>query len=245
MNLLPQTNALRKTILLYRFLRYRKGFGVHSPFAFSFITKVIDERYGYYAYNDIELIRRQLVHRNCPMLKTDIKRSHGELLFRIVNYFKPERLIQIGTSAGIGSLYMTAPSSRLNYLLLDSDDNNAEQTIWSLRKFNPKASSVSVIAGDYLKTLPAALSKMSAVDFLFFNSAKDKEKNMIYLDEAIKYVQSDTVFFIEGIRSNREMRQLWKNICLREDVSVTFDLYNVGVVFFNKKLHKQNYIVFF
>ena len=60
MNALSKTNTLRKSLLLYRFLRYRKGFGVHSPFAFSFITKVIDERCPYYCYDEIELVRKEL-----------------------------------------------------------------------------------------------------------------------------------------------------------------------------------------
>ena len=47
MNVFPFNYTWQETILFYRFLRHRKGFGVHSPFAFSFITKVIDERCGY------------------------------------------------------------------------------------------------------------------------------------------------------------------------------------------------------
>ena len=57
MNVFPFNYTWQETILFYRFLRHRKGFGVHSPFAFSFITKVIDERCGYYCYQDIELIK--------------------------------------------------------------------------------------------------------------------------------------------------------------------------------------------
>jgi len=34
-------------------LRTAKGFGVHSPFAFNFITNVLFEKYSYYAYFDI------------------------------------------------------------------------------------------------------------------------------------------------------------------------------------------------
>ena len=108
MNVFPFNYTWQETILFYRFLRHRKGFGVHSPFAFSFITKVIDERCGYYCYQDIELIRRQLEHKGNKLARKDIKRSHGELLFRTVNFFKPNNLFQIGSPAGIASLYLTA-----------------------------------------------------------------------------------------------------------------------------------------
>ena len=57
MRIIPKANTLRKGILLYRGIRYRKGFGVHSPFVFNLITKVIEERCQYYSFYDIELIR--------------------------------------------------------------------------------------------------------------------------------------------------------------------------------------------
>lgn len=111
--------------------RFRCAFS----FAFSFITKVVDERCKYYAYYDIELLRRQLMHSRCPVVKSDIKKSHGKLLFRIVNYFKPQKLIQVGASAGIGTLYMTACSSQLDYTVLGRSDESLKWTLWGLKKF--------------------------------------------------------------------------------------------------------------
>ena len=34
-------------------LRHRRGFGIHSPFAFRFITEVLCQRLPYYAYSDL------------------------------------------------------------------------------------------------------------------------------------------------------------------------------------------------
>ena len=243
MNLFPFKNTWRETILLYRFLRYRKGFGVHSPFAFAFITKVIDENYGYYHYYDIELIRRQLVHRKNKQVCNDIKRSHGKLLFRTVNYFKPENLLQIGASAGISTLYLSAYSAAVKCISLEKNPECEETIRWSLKKYNNKE--VDIRIGDYEKTLGKALQDLDKVDFVFFNASAEKEKNRLYFEEAMKYIHPDSVFFFEGIRDNKEMRTLWKEICEREDVVLTFDLYNVGIVFFNKRLHKKNYIVYF
>lgn len=245
MNLFPKAITWRKTILLYRFLRYRKGFGVHSPFAFSFITKVIDERCEYYAYRDIELIRRQLMHARCAELKSDIKESHGQLLFRIVNYFKPRKLVQVGASAGIGTLYMTACSSRMDYMVLGKSQESIDQTAWSLKKMYPAGSRGTLMVGDYKQHLAKALEQMGTIDLLFLDAPEEKENNRIYINEAMQHIHSDTIFFIEGIRANKEMRLLWEELCSQEKVAVTFDLYSVGIVFFNKRLYKQNYVVFF
>ena len=61
----------------------------------------------------------------------------------------------------------------------------------------------------------------------------------------MKHIQPDTVFFLEGIRANQEMRVLWKEICNRKDVILTFDLYQIGIVIFQPRFFKKNYVVYF
>lgn len=64
-----------KALSLYitSFNRYRRsrGFGVHSPFAYYFIKRVIKEQWGYYAYEDIDKAAR----------KEKVSRSEARLLF--------------------------------------------------------------------------------------------------------------------------------------------------------------------
>ena len=61
MRFIPKANTWRKSVLLYRSIRYRKGFGVHSPFVFDLITKVIEEKCPYYSFQDIELLRKKML----------------------------------------------------------------------------------------------------------------------------------------------------------------------------------------
>jgi hypothetical protein len=55
-------------------------------------------------------------------------------------------------------------------------------------------------------------------------------------------VRDDTVLIVDGIHHNRKF---WKNIVKNERARVTFDLYYCGIVTFDKKRHKQNYIINF
>ncbi len=69
-------------------VRHRCGYGVHSPFAFNFITGVVYERGTYYAY-------RQLDRLYGPMVRWLHLRPRkcGRLLFRLANYVHPAAIV--------------------------------------------------------------------------------------------------------------------------------------------------------
>ena len=74
-----------------RKIRHRKGYGVHSPFAYGLITKVIEEKSGYYAYKQIEDLHRTLHDRQ------NFNKRKCRLLFRLANRFKPRCIIECGS----------------------------------------------------------------------------------------------------------------------------------------------------
>ena len=79
MQIIPKSkNALRRSILLYRRVRYRKGYGVHSPFVYNLITKVIEESGHFYLLDDIALTRLKLQYREELVSYPDKKRKGGD-----------------------------------------------------------------------------------------------------------------------------------------------------------------------
>ena len=52
--------ALKRPFIWLRRFRHRRGYGVHSPFAFDFITDVVYERTAYYKYKDLREREKQL-----------------------------------------------------------------------------------------------------------------------------------------------------------------------------------------
>lgn len=262
MQILPKANTLRKSVLLYRGLRYRRGYGVHSPFVFNLITKVIEERCSYYSFNDIELIRKQFLFRDdvisCPdrrrkgqmrhyttgqlVAREAIKPKQGALLFRLANYFQSKNILQLGTAAGLSTLYLTSYATGLRCIALENRPELASvaRSVFEKGARNP----VDLRTGDYRELLPGALEELEKVDFVFFNALSEQPDNVWLFNKCMKQAHDGSVFVFEGIKANRKMRELWKYIGGHPDVTVTVDLYSMGIVFFNKKLHKRNYIVY-
>lgn len=246
MQILPKVNTLRKGSLLYRSIRYRKGFGVHSPFVFNLITKVIEEKCSYYSFYDIELLRKQLLQNRSigEIVKREaIRPKHGALLFRLTNYFKSKNILQIGTTMGLSTLYLTSYATGLRCIALENVPEFATIARQAFAKEgrNP----IDLRIGNYKDLLPQALHDINSLDFVFFNTLYEQHNNLWLFNECMKYAHNDTVFVFEGIKANRKMREFWNEICACPEVTVTLDLYSLGIVLFNKKLHKQDYIVYF
>lgn len=263
MQIIPKANTLRKSVLLYRGIRYRRGYGVHSPFVFNLITKVIEERCSFYSFYDIELIRKQLLFHDQIITYPDrqqkgrlrrrtigeivereaIKPKHGALLFRLTNYFKSKNILQLGPSMGLSTLYLTSYAPDLTCIALENMPEFASIARIAFEKAarNP----IDLRIGAYKELLPQALEDMEKIDFVFFNTLYEQQNNVRLFNECTKYVHNGTIFVFEGIKASRRMREFWKEVCARPEVTVTVDLYSMGIVFFNKKLHKRDYIVYF
>ncbi|MEG1544886.1 MAG: SAM-dependent methyltransferase [Tannerellaceae bacterium] len=259
MQIISKSNTLREGMLLYRRLRYRKGYGVHSPFVYNLITKVIEEKCSYYSLYDIELLRKKLLFRTEPVsclvdrkkgkvrrltvgevvARKAIQPRHGALLFRLTNYFKSQNILQLGSGMGLSTLYMTSYVVPLRCLVLEPQLEVAgvARQVYGEASRNP----IDLRVGAYEELLPQALNDLPRLDFVFFNTPSNATDNEWLFNECVKQVHKDSVFIFEGIKSTARMRTFWKQICGRPEVTVTVDLYDMGLVFFNSKLHKRDY----
>ena len=113
------------------------GFGIHSPFAYSFVRTVLREQSHYYAYKTISANRRTAraaMTAHVPQWRMLTRMRGGKLLrggkstmallpigaarllFRIANYYNPNEILQIGTNYGFtaSTLMLVSHSSRLS-----------------------------------------------------------------------------------------------------------------------------------
>ena len=96
--------------------RHGRGFGIHSPFAFRFITEVLRQKLGYYGYADISPDKRM------------------RLLYRLVVFFQPERVMVMSAAPKLpeqvvrrASRRATIVSQRPDFIIIDADDTPESQ----------------------------------------------------------------------------------------------------------------------
>jgi predicted O-methyltransferase YrrM len=243
---LPRKNSLSKGILLYRRALRHKGYGVHSPFVYNLITKIIEERCPYYCFDDIELLRKRLRFEPKPVpgivAHEAIHPKQGALLFRLTHYFRAQNILQIGAAMGLSTLYMTSYRAGVNCITLEKRQQHAAIARWVYEK--AARTPIDLRVGDYAELLPLALKGMDSMDFVFFNTRREPAAKEMF-ELCAQLAHDDTVFVFEGIKTSNIMRNIWISVCKHPKVTVTIDLYTLGVVLFNRKLHKRNYTVYF
>ncbi len=228
----------------FRKLRYRKGFGVHSPFAYDLITSVIEERCRYYSYNAIESYLKKALYPKLDSEKLSfqkkIERKKSTLLFRLVNRFNPKIILEIGSSWGISSLYMNAPYSGVLQVCIEQNAIVAELTEQVL-----KQTDIRIVQGNFNSLPEKEINKLNPVEFVLIHASRDEISVENVLGQIAPFLSSEAVVVIDGIRKNDIRQQEWKKISGFPGITVSMDLYDMGLLFFSPKLNKQHYIVSF
>lgn len=67
----------------------------------------------------------------------------------------------------------------------------------------------------------------------------------VLLEAALQKTDDHTLFIIEDIGYNDTAKRLWQTLLESDITSVSYDLYYLGIAFFDRKRYKANYVVNF
>lgn len=233
-----------------------KGHGVHSPFVFEFIQNVLSDKRVFYAYEAVEEVRSQLL-QNSTLLTLDdygagstIYKSNtrkvqqiaatslkpkkwAQLLFRIVNFYQVNTIIELGTSLGITTSYMALANQKGKVYTLEGAAevaNVAKQNFEKLQLEN-----INLITGNFDSTLTQCLEKTGEIGLAFVDGNHKKEPTIRYFHQLLKNVSDTSIIVFDDVHWSREMEEAWQYIQQHSAVTLTIDLFFVGVVFFRKE----------
>lgn len=85
----------------------------------------------------------------------------------------------------------------------------------------------------------------TTIDFLYLNLYWQPEVVEKVFDVCAGRVSSESLFVVHGICYSKPMRNVWRRLQEDERTGITFDLYDVGLIFFDRQKIKQHYIVNF
>lgn len=211
-------------------LKRKSEYKIHSPFVYDFMRKVLNDHGTNRDYDTIYRIARLLDKRKHISYN---QRKQSRLLYRLVRYFEPESVVSFGKLSALNTSALALGHLQTKVYLEESDD--FLETLNSMGIVNVSLIQPAEFDSEHFKRLNTG--------FVFFSRDSFEEDTWDYLADCLSHKTSESVFVFEGIHHNRDLQDAWEEIKANEDVSVTFDLYCVGLVFFREGIEKQDFVL--
>ena len=81
--------------------------------------------------------------------------------------------------------------------------------------------------------------KATPPDFLY----TDCEDWKAHVDHFLPHIHDRSALLIKGIYRSKASLQAWKQLVAQPEVRVSFDLYDFGICFFEKRLNKEHFVI--
>ena len=108
-----------------------------------------------------------------------------------------------------------------------------------------KQSNIELLPGRFDDLPMEALEKLNPVEFVLIHASRNELSVEKVLVQIAPFLSPEAVVVIDGIRKNSLRHQEWKQLTSFPKVTVSMDLYDMGLLFFFPKLNRQHYIVSF
>ena len=248
--------------------------GVHSPFVFDLVTKCFYDTKNYPEYSIIKDYRNSLLQNKNTIEVTDfgagsrvfksntrainqiainagISVKRAELLFRIVHYFQPENILEIGTSLGLAttalSLGLEAKTNRAKL--------NKNATITTLEGCLNKISiakmqcqlqnltNIEFVNTKFEDYLNRYQSSIVNYQLIYFDGNHSKKATLDYFEVLLPTITNDSVWIFDDIHWSADMEEAWEIIKNHPKVTVTIDTFQWGIVFFRSEQEKEHFVI--
>jgi predicted O-methyltransferase YrrM len=257
---------LAKKYLRYYFTASNgSGHGVHSPFVFDFIINVLKDKTKYDNYSKIEEQRKKLLSNSTiievedfgagssvmksnkravkNIARTSLKpKKYAQLLYRIAQYYKPATIIELGTSLGITTAYLASGNLQSKLYTCEGSANIATIAQHNFDVLQLK--NIELIQGDFNQTLRPLLPTINKIDLAFIDGNHRKEPTLAYFSQLLNSSKSSTILVFDDIHWSAEMEAAWTAIQSHPAVTLTIDLFFIGIVCINNDFKvKQHFSV--
>lgn len=249
-----------KDFLVHR-LTSKNRHGLHSPFVYKLVDEVIYDKQQKPAYEKVEHERDNLlvddrfitvtdlgagsrVNKNNRKKISDITINAlkppklAQLLHRIAAFVKPRNIIELGTCLGITSLYLheAAPDATLYTL------EGCPQTAGVAREvFTRAGAQVELVTGNFDDTLESVISNHELLDFVYIDGNHTEAATLKYFNQCLPRVHENSLLIFDDIYWSDGMKRAWAQIKAHPQVSITVDLFWIGLVFFKPGKVKENF----
>lgn len=252
-------------IIHFLFAKRTNGFGIHSPFVYDITKKVFGNKTMHKDYSFIENTRKKMkrskktvnikdygqgsrkfkesVRTVKKIIKySSVRKRQGMILYQMVKYFKPDYIIELGTSLGISTLYLSKGSKNTKTYTVEGDSGLCNISSGNFKDNHCK--NIELINDTFDHALPEILKKCNTKTIVFIDGNHSYEATLKYFHMCMEQLKKDSIIIIDDINWSKGMRRSWKEIENDKKIFLVIDLFFMGVIFLDERMKKQVFRIF-
>lgn len=233
---------------------------LHSPIHVSFYKKVLEDKRIYYCFGLVERLRTVLSDDDRKInianigqpskygdkitirnLATKVSSSPAKcrLLFRMVQWYQPNDMVELGTSLGLASIYMA--HAKLSSQLITIEANKEIAAIAENNFSNTHSDNITLIQGTFEDKLPNVIKGLHGDSLFIYLDGNHASLPLLGYIEVIIANSShkEVLICVDDINWSRDMQRAWKNLCQDDRFQYKIDLYQMGIIIKTKE-HNQS-----
>ncbi len=236
--------------------------GVHSPFVYNFndkclrikVTKNVKSIYSnYYRHLRKSSHRITIEDFGAGSKKLGDKRKvssiakvsgssskYAELIYRIVNYYQPQRILELGTSLGLSTLMMKLGNQEAR---IDTVEGCA-QTLKVTQQEFPSNHNVNISFNrSTFDTYLTKVDKSKQYDFVFIDGDHRGKSVLKMLDSLAPVIHDETIILLDDIRWSEDMQSMWEQLIASHRYHVSIDLFKMGIIIPRKHQATESFVI--
>ena len=232
-----------------------KGHGIHSPFVYDFVRTVLLDREAYPAYNEIESVRKKLLQDNqlitvsdygagsghltsrerrvSDIARTSLKPAkYAQLLYRIAQHYRPNTIVELGTSFGVSTSYMAKGNPQAQVITGEGAPAIADTAVEVFRDLD--LNHIQLVRGNFDETIPSMIEACAhPPQLLFLDGNHRLEPTFRYFEQWRSVAAPDAIWVFDDIHWSKDMEAAWEAIKAHPAVTLHIDLFFVGIISLN------------
>lgn len=237
---------------------------VHSPFVFSFYQNLITKPQASKDFASLDALRAQLLEDKTRIHFTDLgagskslgdrerivkdiarhgiaQKKQAEFLYRLVQYFSPSTVVELGTSLGLSSLYLAKANAHTQVYTIEGCP---ELATFAQKQFEAQqADNITLISGNFDDVLPQLLTTLPKVDLAYIDGNHAYEPTLRYFHLLLQKKHRDTILVFDDLYWSKDMERAWEAIYTQPEVTLSMDFFQFGIVFFRTEQKNKEHFV--
>lgn len=158
--------------------------------------------------------------------------KYTNVLSKIIDLYSSKKVLELGTSLGIGTLSLKSQSNIVT--TLEGDDNVFNFTQKQLT--DPQINFTHTLFDEFIK------NDQTIYDVIFIDGNHSKQATLKYAKELQKNSHEDSIFIFDDINWSDGMKEAWQEIIKSQDFNVTIDIFKFGICFKTEQ-KKEHFIL--